>query len=399
MITQRQRIQSAIFAIASICSLSAAHADEGATAGPPPASVIVQTMEPQDVAVSYEYVGQVAGSREVEVRARVTGVIEKRLYKEGSMVKAGEPLFLIESQVYEVGLAQAEAEQASAKAQLKKANREVRRIRPLIKRNLVSDNQVDDADSELDLARAQLKLAQAKVKSARIDLEYTNVKAPISGVVGRALKMEGGLAQAGSDSLLATMAQLDPAYVNFGVGEQERLIRQRALISGSLVLPESGWAVSLDDSQGRPLNMNGQLDFEDYKVDQQSGNFAMRATVANPDRLLAPGQFVRVILNGATRPAAMVVPQRAVMDNPEGKFVYVATPNEQGGTVAMPRPVQVGDWVTIKGYNPKGWVIEGGLNKGDEVVIDGMARIFFPGMPIVASSAEDAKKAPVDAKK
>lgn len=397
--TQPMRIKGALFVLASALTLSVVEAADEAPAGPPPAAVIVQAMEARDVPVSYEYVGQVAGSREVEIRARVTGVIEERLYKEGAFLKSGDPLFTIESQSYEVGLAEAEAELASAKARLKKADREVRRIRPLLKRNLVSDNQVDDAESELDLARAQLKLAEARVRSARIDLEYTHVKAPISGVVGRALKMEGGLAQAGSDSLLTTMAQLDPVYVDFGVGEQERLSRQRALANGSLVVPETGWTVSLSDSQGRPLNMDGQLDFEDYKVDQNSGNFAMRATVANPDRILAPGQFVRVVLNGATRPSAMVVPQRAVMDNPEGKFVYVATKTEQG-VVAMARPVQVGDWVKLKNdANPKGWVIESGLNEGDEVVIDGMARIFFPGMPISPSSAKDIEKAPVDAKK
>lgn len=367
---------------------------EDAPAGPPPAAVVVQSVTPQDVTVNYEYVGQVAGSREVEVRARVTGIVEQRLYKEGSRVEAGTELFRIEPSTYEVQLAQAEAELASARASLTQADREYKRVKPLLKRKLVSDNQVDDAASELDLARAGVKLAEARVKSARINLDYTRVTAPIGGVVGRALIMEGGLADTNGSSLLTTMAQLDPVYVNFGVGEQERLERQRSLADGSLTLPESGWEVRLSDSQGRDLDMTGSLDFEDYKVDSRSGNFAMRATVANPHGLLAPGQFVRVHLGGGVRPAAVVVPQRAVLDSPQGKFVYVAIQNEQGATIAMNKPVEVGEWVTMPNdKNPNGWIIKSGLEAGDKVVVDGMARIFFPGMPIQATPAEQAQAA------
>lgn len=371
-----------------------------APAGPPPASVAVTTIETQDVPVVYEYVGQVAGSREVEIRARVTGIIQERLYEEGSEVKAGTVLFRIEPYPFEVKLAEAEADLARARAQLKQANREYQRIKPLVRKKLVSQNQLDDAESQQDLSRAAVKLAQAKVKSASIDLSYTQVKAPISGVVGRAMKMEGGLAEVGSNSLLTAMAQTNPVYVNFGVAEQEQLRLKSEIAKGALMLPKTGFLVDLATAEGERLDHSGNLDFQDYKVDATTGNFAMRATIPNDDGLLAPGQFVRVRLLGATRPQAVVLPQRAVLDSPDGKFVYTVGSTEQGMKIALKRLVDVGEWVDLKGEaEAKSWIIRSGLKAGDEVVVDGAARIFFPGMPInpAPSGAEAAPPGAADA--
>lgn len=365
------------------CDLIQAEEKQAAAPPPmPPANVAVLEVEAHDVQMEFEYVGQVSASREVEIRARVTGIIEKRLYTEGSPVKAGSLLFQLEPSFYEVQLAQAEAELTSAEAELKRAEREFRRLQGLTSKTLVSQNEIDEAESTRDLARAAVKLAQARVKSANINLDYTQVTAPIDGIAGRALKVEGGLAQAGNDSLLTTVAQTDPVYVNFGVSEYEQLGIRRDMREGNLVVPPEGFSVMLLSAEDEELSRQGRLDFQDYKIDSRTGNFAMRATVANADGLLAPGQFVKVRLLGGVRKNAMVLPQRAVLDDPNGKFVYVVAAAENGQPVAMKRPVVVGQWVNNANGIERAWIIRSGLEPGERVVVDGSARIFFPGMPL-----------------
>jgi membrane fusion protein, multidrug efflux system len=362
--------------------------------GMPPADVVVTTVALRDVPVEFEYVGQVAGSREVEVRARVTGIIEKRLYEEGAVLKAGQPMFLIDPAPFRARMASAEAAMAQAQARLKQADREYSRIKPLADEQAVSRKEADDAASALDLARAAVKSAEADLTSARIDLGYTEVRAPLGGVSGRALKVEGALASATGDSLLATLAQTDPANVNYGVGEEEALRLRDEAANGKLVLPKAGFAVKLKLSDGSVLDRVGRIDFHDYKADSGTGSFAARATVANADGKLAPGQFVRVLLGGATRPQAVVLPQRAVLDSPNGKFVYVVGQGKEGATIAQPRPVQVGEWVKLEGDLANAWVIRDGLKPGDQVIVDGTARIFFPGAPVKVGAAPAAQSAP-----
>lgn len=355
--------------------------------GMPPAAVGVLKMVPQDLPVAFEYVGQVAGSREVEVRARVSGIIERRLFLEGRPVKAGDALYRLDAAPFKAALAAAEAAQAQAQARVKQAERDVQRLKPLVESQSASQRDLDNALSALDIAKADVRAADARITEARINLGYTDIRAPISGMAGRALKVEGALASAGGDSLLTTIAQVDPVYVNFGVGEAEFLRLKREQAEGKLRLPADGYRVALLSSDNRPLDSTGRLDFQDYRADAATGSFAMRATVVNGARELSPGQFVRVRLTGALRPQAMAVPQRAVMDSAQGKFVYVVSPGEKGGTVALPRPVQVGEWVTLANSAPdnNGWVIREGLKPGDEVIVDGTARIFFPGAPVAAA--------------
>jgi membrane fusion protein (multidrug efflux system) len=366
------------------CDLMRAEEQPAAPAAPPmpPANVAALKIETSDVQLEFEYVGQVSASREVEIRARVTGIIEKRLYTEGELVKAGSLLFQLEPSFYEVQLAQVEAELLSAEAELKRAERDYRRLRGLTSKSLVSQNEIDNSESMRDLAKAAVKLAQARVKGANINLEYTKVTAPIDGIAGRALKVEGGLAEAGNNSLLTTLAQIDPVYVNFGVSESEQLGIRRDLRDGMLVIPPEGFDVVLYSSRGDDLLHAGELDFQDYKIDSRTGNFAMRATVGNSDGLLAPGQFVKVKLLGAVRRDAIVLPQRAVLDDPLGKFVYVVAQGENGQPIALKRPVVVGQWVNNANGIEHAWIIRSGLQFDEEVVVDGSARIFFPGMPI-----------------
>jgi membrane fusion protein, multidrug efflux system len=362
--------------------------------GMPPAPVTFQPVVARDVPVEYEYVGQTAGSREVEIRARVNGIVEKRLYEEGVPVRMGQPLFKLDSAPYQAAAAQAEAAVASADAKLKEAEREHARMKPLIDAKAVSQREWDQAVSGFEMARAQQKEAQARLAAARVDLGYTNISAPISGVIGRALKVEGALANAqGGDSLLATMAQTDPMHVNFTIAERERSDHNAEIAAGTLKVPKTGFVAKLKTSDGQWLKPVGKLDFSDYKADANTGAYSSRAAFPNSNGGLAPGQFVRVVLTGATRPDAIVVPQRAVLDGPMGKFVYVVGKDKEGKPAAEPRPIVPGEWVSLEGQEKNGWIIRQGLKAGDPVIIDGTARIFAPGQSIQPMTPEEAAKA------
>ena len=366
---------------------------QGGFMGMPPAAVTYEVVASRDIAVEREFIGQTNGSREVEIRARVNGIVEERLYKEGAVVRVGQPLFKLDAASYAAVVAQAEAGVATAEANMKLSEREYARLQPLAEAKMISQKDWDVAASNLDIKRAQLKQAQAQLQVAQVDLGYTDIRAPISGVVGRALKVEGSLANTSGDSLLATIAQVDPMHVNFAIAENEKNITQSELAAGSLKLPQSGYKVKLKTAEGQWLNSVGKMDFSDYKADVNTGSYAARAIFPNADGSLSPGQFVRVVLTGAIRPNAIAVPQRAVIDGPMGKFVYVVGKGKDGKPAAEPRPVIPGEWVTLEGKDNNAWIIRQGLKPGDQVIIDGMARIFAPGQPIVPSSAEEAAKA------
>lgn len=390
------------------CNRQNAGGEQSAQAeGPPPAQVTAFAVEPRDAPITFEYTGQIAGSNEVEVHARVNGVIEKQYFEEGRAVEAGQPLIELDAAPFKAAvdqavaaLAVAKAQREQANAQLKKANLDYSRVAPLTQRQLLSQSQRDDAATQVDLTKAAvqqadaaIQQAEAGVSTARINLGYTRITAPISGIVGRALKRKGSLVQAGSDSLLTTIAQTNPAYVDFGIAEREQENLHQALADGHLQLPEQGFEVILKTTTGKQIPKTGRMNFQDYKVDQQTGNVAMRATIENSDRQLLPGQFVRVVLQGAKRPQALVVPQRAVLDNPQGKYVYVVGQNDKGMTIAQPQPVEVGEWVQLEGDLNNAWVIRSGLKPGQQVIVDGTARIFFPGMPVQLVSPAAANAA------
>jgi membrane fusion protein (multidrug efflux system) len=364
-----------------------------ANGGMPPPAVKVIEVAPREVPVRFEYVGQVAGSREIEVRARVTGIVEKRLYEEGQRIKEGQVMYRLDAAPYRARVAAAEAQLDQAKAQLAQADREYARIKPLADAEAASRRESDDALSQRDLARAAVKSAEAQVQTARIDLGYTDVRAPLGGLAGRALKVEGSLAVAGSDSLMTTLAQIDPAYVNFGVGEAEYLRTRDEIARGLLRLDNAGFVVKIRTSDGMEFPRTGRLGFEDYKADTSTGAFALRATFENRDGKLSPGQFVRVALSGATRPDALAVPQRAVLDSPNGKFVYVIA-EADGKLLAQPRPVKLGEWAQLDGALENAWVIREGLQPGERIIVDGMARIFVPGSPVQIDNGQAPAAAP-----
>lgn len=337
--------------------------------GFPPPVVTVATIEPRDIAVTHEYVAQTAGFREVEVRARVTGILLKRNYKEGAPVKQGESLFTIDTAPFQVALARAEADVAMAEARLAQAKREVARLKPVLEAKAVSQKELDDATSAAQVAEAEMKSARARMNEARLNLDYTRVEAPISGVSSRALVSEGTLVS-GPNVLLTTITQTDPMYVIFGIPDREFLALRRDVDAGRLKLPKNGhFRASVKLADGALYSREGTLNFTDVRVNSQTGTSEARAVFPNPNNMLRPGEFARIVLHGATRPAAVVVPQRAVLESPKGKYVYVVDAESK----AQPRPVEVGDWTG------DGWIINGGLKPGDRVVVDGVMKLQLMG--------------------
>lgn len=370
------------------CGKSESQPSEGGGASPPQ-QVTVLELQPQDLPVQFEYVGRLEASREIEIRPRITGLIEQRLFEEGGRVDAGQSLFRIDAAPFTARKQAAEAALAEARTRLVQAERDVKRLAPLASKQTVSQRELDDAVSNRDLNRAAVAAAEAELTQATLELGYTNVTAPISGHIGRALQVEGALVSPTSGAL-ARLAQIDPLYVNFSIAENDRLTIDRQLADGSLVMsPPDQTRVEVRLADGIPYPLAGQVDFNDYRTDPQTGAYSVRATLPNPDAKLSPGQFVRVRIEGAILPGALAVPQRAVQEDASGKFVYVAGQGENGMTVAQPKPVEVGQWVEKSGANgvERLWVIRSGLTRGDQVVTDGTARIFFPGMPIMPQPA------------
>lgn len=344
---------------------------------PPPAEVVVVQAEPKSAPVTYEFVGQTAGSREVEVRARVTGILLKRNYEEGSLVRQGQSLFTIDPEPFKAALARVQADLAGAEARLAQAQRNAARLEPLYEANAVSRKDYDDAVSAQQIAAAEVKSAKARLTEARLNLEYTRVEAPIAGIASRALPSEGSLIS-GPNVLLTTVTQIDPIYVNFGISGNEQLKLRREVDAGRISLPQDGkFDVSVRLSDETTYGKTGKLSFTDVRVNTTTGTSDARAILPNPDRVLQPGQFVRVRLSGATRQGAIAVPQRAVLEGPQGKFVYVVS----GDGKAESRPVEVGDWMG------DAWLVNSGLAAGERVVVDGVMKIG-PGAPVRIAEAK-----------
>lgn len=362
----------------------------GGFQGFPPAQVTTVTVQPKSIPASYEYVGQTTGSKEVEVRARVTGILEKKLFQEGAPVKAGQVLFTIDPKQLAAQTAALEAEVARTQAQMAQAERELGRLKPLAERRAVGQKEADDAASNVELAAAGVKAAQAKLAEVQLNLGYTRVVSPISGLSSRAPKSEGSLVNA-NDTLLTTVSQVDPMWIPFAIAENEQLALNRAVQEGRLTLPkDNAFEVTVRLADGSTLARKGKINFSDTRINSSTGTFEMRAEVVNSDNALKPGQFVRVKLGGAVRNNALAVPQIAVLDGAQGKFVYVADKDKDGKDIAAVRPVTLGDWVEIGGTNL--WVVESGLKAGDRVITDGLPKLR-PGAPIVLGEASAASSA------
>jgi len=364
----------------------------GPAGGPPPFPppvVSVITVEAKDVPVTYEYVAQTAGYREVEVRARVSGILVKRNFREGGAVKQGESLYTIDPEPFRVALTRAEADLGIAEARLAQAKREAARLRPVLESKAVSQKELDDAVSAEQIAQAEVSSARARVNEARLNLAYTRVESPISGTTSRAVASEGTLVS-GPGVLLTTVTQTDPMYVIFGIPDRERLAIRRDVEAGRLKLPEGGrFKASVKLADGSIYARTGVLSFTDVRVNPQTGTSEARAELPNPGGQLRAGEFVRVVLHDAVRPGAIVVPQRAVMESPKGKYVYIVDAESK----SQIRPIEAGDWTG------DGWIINSGIQRGDRVVVEGVVKLSLmpPGAPVQVSDGAppaDSKSAP-----
>ncbi len=334
------------------------------------------TLQATSLPIEVEYTGQTAGSRETEVRARVAGILQARLYQEGAVVATGAPLFQIDPATFQNQLASAEAAVAVATARVNQARRDHVRLAPLVAEKAVSQKEFDDTTSTLESAEASLKQAQAQASDARLNLTYTRVTAPIGGTTGVAVKSDGSLVS-GTDSLLTTIVQTNPMYVNFSVSEADLLRMTQQVSSGQLKVPGSrstngslGFTAQVKLADGSIYPRSGKLNFASEKVNPQTGSFDVRAEIPNPDGSLRPGQFVRVLLTGASRPDSISVPQRAVVDSPFGKIVFVVNAEDK----LEPHPVE------LEGWTKGNWIVTKGLKAGDRILVEGFIKAHDPGM-------------------
>jgi membrane fusion protein (multidrug efflux system) len=380
---------------AATVALVLAGCGEGKHAGPhgfPPAQVTIAEVTARDLPVSWEYVGQTTGSKDVEVRARVTGILEKKLYAEGGPVRPGQPLFEIDPKPLQAQYNAVQADVARAQAQVAQAEREAARLKPLAERRAVGQKEADDAVSAAELARASLKASEARAAEVQLSLGYTKVNAPVAGLSSRAMKSEGSLVNA-NETLLTVISQVDPIWVPFNISENEQLEVNKQVAAGRLVLPrDNGFDVVLKLADGTTFPRQGRINFADTRINPATGTYEMRAELPNRDQALKPGQFVRVQLKGAVRKNAISVPQTAVLDGPQGKFVYVPAKDKDGKDIAQPRPVTLGPWVVADGVNL--WIVESGLAAGDKVIVDGVARVMGPGSAIMTGPPPGAPGAP-----
>lgn len=345
---------------------------------PPAPEVVVETVKVEALPLEFEYSARTAGFREVQVRAQVSGILQERTYLEGSQVKQGQVMFRIDPRTYQAALSRAKGALAQEQARYRQTERDLKRIRELQKKGFASESELDNAVSNFEQSKANIQAAQAEVQSKQIDLDYTTVKAPISGITSKETVSEGSLMVAGDPnaSLLSNITQLDPIYVNFAAPDSDVESVRSGLQNGSLVRPEDGkLSVQIVLGDGSVYPMEGKVDFTDSLVDRGTGTVSARAVVPNPKQTLLPGQFVRVHVKGLSMPNAMTLPERAIAQGPGGTFVYVV---DDGGVARM-RKVTTGH--TAKGR----WVIVAGISAGDRVIVEGLAKVR-PDTPVKVAS-------------
>lgn len=331
---------------------------------PPPLPVTLLVAEPTSVPYVIEVMAQAEGANETEVRARVGGILVKRLYEEGQKVSAGQPLFQIDPEPFRIKL-----EEAQAKAT--QTAREATRLKKLYAQQAVSRKEMDDAISANDIAQANLKEAQ-------LNLQWTTVTAPVSGVAGRANRSEGNLISTAADgSLLTTLHQVNPIWIRFGLSDNET-----ASLPGGRLDPNADTTVQLVMDDGTLYPEIGKINFQSTFIDPKLGTQQLRATFANPDEKLLPGQFLRARISTGKLENIYLIPQAAVIQSEKGFMVWVM--GEDGKVI--PTPIKPGAW------SGKDWIVLGGLQPGMKVVVDNIIKIR-PGATVVAAPVNAAPAA------
>ena len=336
-------------------------------AKPPVPDVKVIKVESKTIDIVLTRLAQLESSREVDVVARVSGFLEKMVYKEGALLKQGDVMFVMDKRPFQAQVNAAKGELEASKASLWTANANLNRIKPLTEADAMSQSDLDTAIGQQRSAEAAVFSAEAKLSSAVLDLSYTTLYAPVTGLSGAAQQREGSYLNAVSQSAqLSYVAQIDPIWVNFAVSQNELQRYRNQEESGQYVPPEGNkytFEIILTDGSVYPLK--GTLDFSSPSFDTRTGTFSVRAVVANPDFLLRPGMFVNANMLGGKRPNAIVVPQQAVQQQGNQQVVMLVNARSE----VEVRAVMVGDWIEDQ------WIINSGLKSGDMVIVEGFQKV------------------------
>ncbi|MBU0539497.1 MAG: efflux RND transporter periplasmic adaptor subunit [Gammaproteobacteria bacterium] len=357
------RFGSIFFSIFAALILSACGKEAPVEKPHPPLSVDVVRAAEHSVPIGGLYPGRTVGSKEVQIRARVEGILLRRAYTEGQAVTAGQLLFEIDAAPFEVALNRVKAQLAQANATLSAAQRRWQRAQELIKTNAISRRERDDTESDLDFAKAAVKLAEAEVQAAKINLDYTQVKAPIAGITSREAVSEGSLVGP-ENSLLTTITQLDPLWVNVSLPDKLVLGIRRMIDRGEAAF-EGKREVEILVGQGEPYPHFGQVNFTESAIDRRTGTVQLRAIIPNPDSALLPGQFLRVKLHGLMSLNSIVLPARAVLQGAQGTYVYKVGNDNLAEILNVTLGMDADDGV----------IIESGVKAGDLIVVDGVSRV------------------------
>lgn len=347
-----------VMAVVAITLQGCGKKEDVAASAPPAMPVSYVSVQPTNVPMSVEAVAQTEGAREIEVRPRVGGIILKKMFEEGASVKAGQVLFIIDPVPFQIALAQAKAQAAGQGARITQTSRESNRLKELLETQSVSQREYDNATSDASISQADMLQAQANIKEAELNLSYTQVTAPVSGIAGRFQFSEGALVAANT-SLLTTIVQLSPIWARFSLSASELAslgghVNSNSVTDVTLILPD-----------GSQYAQKGKLNFTANQIDPTLGTQELRATFNNDDKALLPGQFVRARVTTGEREGVFLVPQAAVLSGDLGKFVYVVNAKNE----ATPAPVTVGAW------HGKDWIILDGLNANDKVIVDNLIKL------------------------
>ena len=377
-----RRLRIPVAALLSF-SLLAACGKEQAPQAMPPIEVGSIEVQARPLALTLEHPAQLRGVREVEVRARVSGILLKRMYQEGSRVKEGDLLFKIDPAPFEAQVARARAELGVQQANLEQAQRERDRIIQVYEQKLVSSRERDAAVAAFEIARASVEAARAALKSAELDLSYTNVRAPISGLTSREVRSEGSLVTAGAESSLLTyIVQNDKLYVQFAMPQGEA----SSLRSAATGKNADKITVDVLDTSGKVLAQGAQIEFISPAVGNQTGTVEVRALLSNATADLLPGQVVRARVNGVSLDGSLVIPKRAVMHGVQGSFVWLIG---SGDKVEF-RPVQLG------ASAENNVIVADGLKSGERIVVDGIMKVqpgaVVKGVPLAADGSAPPPK-------
>ena len=369
--------RTALIAILAGLALLAGCGKEVPKLAPPPLEVSILTVKARDVDLSREYIAQTQSSQAVNIQARVSGFLDKRVYTEGSVVKAGQVLFRMDQKPFQAQLDAANAALQRNQAALQVATANLNRTKPLAAKNALSQKDLDDAQGQYEQSAAAVEQSKAQVESAKLDLSYTVITSPVNGVSSYAAVADGTYLSP-QNAQLTTVSVLSPMWVNFSLSENEYLRIQNDVRDGRLKLPaDREMTVEIVQPDGSLFPFTGKITFADPNYNAQTGTFLIRATVDNPKGVLRPNQYVRARLKGAVRPNAILVPQRAVQQGAKGHFAWVV--NKDGK--AELRPLVVGDW-----YGDS-WFVSEGLVAGDRVVVDGGQRLS-PGATVVIAQLD-----------